>query len=428
MVSENYRIKIPTLFPAQERAWKLIQRERFVAGRCGRRFGKTDLAKTIVCDDVARGELVGWFAPDYKTSSEAYNEMEEILEPIKKSPSRQGSVLRTRTGGRMDFWTLDNERAGRSRKYHRVVIDEAAFTDNETMMGIWEKSIKPTLLDYGGRALVLSNTNGIDTTNFFWRICNEKSYGFAEFHAPTHDNPFLPAEELAKLKADNHPLVYQQEYLAEFVDWSGVAFFALDKMLLDGRPVPIPKNCDAVFATVDTATKTGSEHDGTAVIYWAYTKRAPSPLVMLDWDIVQIEGALLETWLPTVFQQCEHLARACGARAGSLGAHVEDKASGMVLIQQATRKKWPAHAIDSKLTSLGKSERAINVSGYVYRGQVKLTSLAHDKVTVYKGTSRNHMLGHVLGFRVGDKDQKEDDLLDCYCYGIALSLGGAGGF
>ena len=42
--------------------------------------------------------------------------------------------------------------------------------------------------------------------------------------------------------------------------------------------------------------------------------------------------------------------------------------NGAVLVQQAARRGWPCAAIDSKLTALGKDERAISVSGYVYRG------------------------------------------------------------
>jgi hypothetical protein len=50
------------------------------------------------------------------------------------------------------------------------------------------------------------------------------------------------------LKRDNDRLVYQQKYLAEFVDWAAVAFFARDKLLDQGKPVPYPRHCDAVFA------------------------------------------------------------------------------------------------------------------------------------------------------------------------------------
>jgi len=34
---------------------------------------------------------------------------------------------------------------------------------------------------------------------------------------------------------DNDPLIYAQEYLAEFVDWSGVAFFSTEKLLEQGQ-------------------------------------------------------------------------------------------------------------------------------------------------------------------------------------------------
>lgn len=69
------------------------------------------------------------------------------------------------------------------------------------------------------------------------------------------------------LQAGNDPLVYAQEYLAEFVDWAGVGFFARDKLLDNGQPVPFPARCDCVFAVIDTASKTGTEHDATAVTF-----------------------------------------------------------------------------------------------------------------------------------------------------------------
>ena len=84
-------------------------------------------------------------------------------------------MIRIHGGGLIQFWTLENPNAGRSRGYKRVVIDEAAFTKNGdtsvdgSMMSIWEKSIKPTLLDYDGEALVLSNSAGKNPDNFFIR-------------------------------------------------------------------------------------------------------------------------------------------------------------------------------------------------------------------------------------------------------------------
>ena len=376
--------------------------------------------------------------------SETFNEIDQILYPVKKASSRTEGIFRTTTGGRIDFWTLEDESAGRSRKYHKVFIDEGAFT-KPNMIDIWNKSIKPTLLDYRGSATVMSNTNGDDPENFFWQICNQPQHGFVCFHAPSINNPYVPGRlpwqtdeehEVERqayfddLKAKTPPLVWRQEYEAEFVDWSGAAFFSLPSLLVNDLPVLTPRNCDAVFAIIDTATKTGKDHDGQAVTYFALNKATGIPLTILDWDVIQMEGSLLEVWLPTVFQNLEALAIKCKARAGSVGVWIEDKSSGMVLLQQAARRGWAANPIDSKLTAVGKDERAISVSGYVYRGMVKLCQEAFQKVSVYKGTSRNHLIGQVTGFRIGDKDaaKREDDLLDTFCYGIAMALGDGGGF
>ena len=48
------------------------------------------------------------------------------------------------------------------------------------------------------------------------------------------------AEFLDDLRTGNDPLVYAQEYLAEFVDWAGVGFFAREKLLVNNQPVPFP--------------------------------------------------------------------------------------------------------------------------------------------------------------------------------------------
>jgi hypothetical protein len=449
----SYQIAIPTLHADQVRAWDVISANRFTAVRCGRRWGKTDLDKTIACDAAVKGHPVGWFAPEYKFIAEAYAEITEILSPLVTQSSLMSGVTRLLTGGRIDYWSLDNERAGRSRKYKWVVIDEGAFT-KPNMVDVWERSIKPTLLDLSGKCVVTSNTNGIDPTNFLWAVCNAKNedgtskYGFAEFHAPSTGNPLIPMRlreesedewqarrkvEFDKLIADNHPLVYQQEYLAEFVDWRGTAFFSHDSLTEDKLPVAMPMRCDALFAIIDTAVKTGQANDGTAVIYFGLY-RVPRGsgyrLVVLDYDLQQIEGALLETWLPTVFENLKGMAAEVQCIGGIAGVWIEDKASGMVLLQQARRRGIPAQAIDSKLTAVGKDERAISVSGYVYRGLVKISKRAYDRVLTYKGTAQNHLISQITQFRVGDKDaaKRADDLLDCFTYGIAMGLGDSGGF
>lgn len=409
-------------------------RSRLNAVRCGRRWGKTKDLVIKAADASIKGLNVGIFAPEHKQLSEPYDELLEILDPIKKSSNKSAGTIRTQTKqlkGKIDFWTLnDNELAGRGREYHLVLIDEAAFTKKAQMLKVWEKSIKPTMLTTRGVAWVYSTPNGDDPENFFYAACTDEKLGFKQFHAPTSSNPYVPADELEKERLNNHPLVFKQEYLAEFVDWSGVAFFSAASLTVDGKGVAYPMNCDCVYAIIDSAMKDGSGNDGTAVTYFALSKHFGHPLTILDWEIVQINSDLLVNWLPNVFARLEQLATMCKARHGSIGAFIEDKGSGITLNQHSTRVGWPAQAIEGDITAVGKDGRAIGASGPVYRGEVKISAYAYDKVSEYKGQTRNHLVGQVCGYRLGDKDaaKRADDLADAFMYGVIIGLNGPEGF
>ena len=427
-------VTLPTAHLGQNVIYR--DRTRRNAVRCGRRFGTTKMIEMIGGNAAAKGYKVGIFTPEIKQWSEIYDALEADLEAVKKTSDRNKGKFRAQRfndrAGLIDCWAIyDNQLAGRGREYDIVLMDEAAFGKNGQHYEIWKKSIEPTLLTTRGSAWAFSTPYGIDDDNFFYKICTDKELGWKEFHAPSSTNPYVPPDELERIRLLTDPLVYQQEYLAEFVDWSGVQFFQLQRMLdPDNLPVAWPTKCDTVYAVVDTALKTGDDHDGTAVTYFAYNQYTGDPLVILDWDIVQIEGATLETWLPSVMQRVDDLAQVCGARYGPSGVHIEDKNSGTILLQKGEAMGWPTHAIDSVLTSLGKDGRALNISNHVYQGRVKISAYAHDKLVMYKGSNRNHFLVQVCGYKLADKDaaKREDDLFDTFTYGVAIGLGNSEGF
>lgn len=413
--------------PGQQKLKRELKDNRFMIIRAGRRFGKTTALEEWACIKAARGLKVGWFAPSYKLISPSYGRINQTLKPIRETASKIDGLITTITGGSIEVWSLDNEDAGRSRSYDLAIIDEASLKA-KGLRDIWDRSIKPTLLDRGGRAIMAGTPKGIDQDNYFYLACTDKTLGWHEFHAPTSANPTLDREGVENLKNEYPPLVYQQEFLAEFVDWNGSAFFSEESMLDNGKPVDYPVRPDQIYAVVDTALKDGIEHDGTAVTYYARNKIAGHPLIILDYDLVQMEGSLLDAWLPSVDARCEELSRITNARYGHVGVWVEDKASGIVLIQQAQRKGMNVHAIDGVLTSMGKDGRSISVSSYVFQGMVKISTYAFEKVINFKGQTRNHFMYQVCGYRVGTKTPHTMDLLDTFTYGVAIGLGDVEGY
>ncbi|MXV43476.1 PBSX family phage terminase large subunit [Saccharibacter sp. 17.LH.SD] len=241
------------------------------------------------------------------------------------------------------------------------------------------------------------------------------------------DNPWLPEtlneERLRCYEHDpeNYEHIWEGAYRAH-----GSSFFKLSHLLIDNAPSDTPSFCDCVYAVIDTTLKGGAGNDGTGVIYFSLDNYNQSrPLTVLDWDIVEIEGSMLEEWAPVVVGQLEHYARLTKARSGSIGLFIEDKAAGSVVIPQLQRNGYPVQPIESKLTSMGKDQRALNASPYVHREQITLTRHAFDKTTIFRGQSRNHFLTQVFNFILNDKDaaRRADDLLDCFCYGVVIGLG-----
>lgn len=421
-------IILDKLHPKQLEIAQLIQLHKRMVLRCGRRFGKTTLLEKMALKWALDGEKVGWFGPSYKLNSPTYKRILRKGAHQVAHRSKIDQLIEMRSGGSVEFWTLNDEDAGRSRFYDKVIIDEGSLVETG-LRDIWEQAIAPTLLDRRGSAIMAGTPKGIDPDNFFYEACTDKSLGWFECHLPTSANPMLDPEAVAKLKDEYPPLVYQQEYLAEFVDWNGSAFFAEDKLLVDGKPLELDQRIDFVFSTIDTATKDGQEHDGTAVVYWGRSKYAGYPLVVLDWDVTQIEASLLTDWLPSVLLRLDVLANEHRAREGSYGAWIEDQSSGIALIQSGQRLGLQIHAIEGKITAQGKEGRAIVASPYVYQEKVKLTKQAFDKTISYRQQTRNHLISQVCGFRMGQKRaEHKKDLLDAFVYGVIIGLAGSDGF
>ncbi|PZR49633.1 hypothetical protein [Paraburkholderia fungorum] len=399
--------------------------------RIGRRFGKTALLEVIAEYAALRGERVGFFFPDLTRAQPVYASIVNTLKPAIKSSNKTDLMVELITGGQIEMWTLQDEHAGRSRWYHRALIDEASLVPD--LESIFNLSIAPTLLDRNGDAIIAGTPLGTDEESFFYRCCTIKEPNgkwptvWKEFHKPTSSNPLLNAEAVALLKTQYDPLVYAQEYQAEFISWAGVSLFKLDSLLVDGHGCTVPPVCEMVFATVDTAVKDGAENDGTAVTFWAINKfGGGAPLIVLDWQIEQITADMQVNWMPSIFQRLEVLAKECRARYGSIGVFIEDKQTGSMLLQHGEKAGWPTVAIPGELTAIGKSGRASLASGPVFQGRVKLSALAFDKITEYKGISRNHLITQVTSFSLGDKlaYKRADDLADCFFYGVLVALEG----
>jgi phage FluMu gp28-like protein len=102
------------------------------------------------------------------------------------------------------------------------VIDEAALARD--LGRTWQMVIRPTLADLRGDAWLLSTPRGRD---FFWECFQRGQRAGGEWkswHMPTSSNPHIDPAEIEAARADLPERVFQQEFLAHFLDQSGGVF------------------------------------------------------------------------------------------------------------------------------------------------------------------------------------------------------------
>lgn len=217
-------ITLPILTKVQTEV--LSHKKRFNVLDCGRRWGKSVLAGFLLSDYAINKQPTAYFAPTYKLLEGTFKELLSMLQPL-ISKKHDNQFIQLITGGSIEFWSLENPLAGRSRKYKLAIVDEAAF--NRNLWASWTEAIRPTLTDLKGSAWFMSTPKG---KNDFYRLWMRGQTGepdWMSWQMPTSTNPHIDPHEIESARRDLPELAFAQEYLAEFND--NVANpFGLDKI------------------------------------------------------------------------------------------------------------------------------------------------------------------------------------------------------
>lgn len=229
-----------------------IMREmkRFNVICCGRRFGKTLLCTNLLLGPALQGYPVAWFAPSYKYLIEVWRETARLLKPVISEKNSTDKRMQLITGGVIDFWSLEDPDAGRSRKYKRAIVDEAAKV--RYLETAWTESIRATLADFCGDAFFPSTPKGL---NYFHTLygygADEANKEWKSWQMPTSSNPFIKAEEIEAARLTLPEQVFKQEFLAEFIAGEGAVFRNIKACLSDKTHEPGTHAGHKIVAGVD---------------------------------------------------------------------------------------------------------------------------------------------------------------------------------
>lgn len=216
----DLQIELKKPFPAQAKILKNRRRNNLLV--LSRRYGKTSLGHYLVCRGSIERERTrtAWSSPTWKLMIQGWEDIIQILRPIIVRKSREDRRIELLNDSLIEFWSTDDPQAGRGRKYHRWVHDEAQRDRN--LVKFFRGSARPTLADYKGESWVLGTANGEGSQfhEFYLECVGDPSWQVA--HGRLEDNPYIDPEEIATMRRDLGPELAAQEIDSQWVRVDGI--------------------------------------------------------------------------------------------------------------------------------------------------------------------------------------------------------------
>lgn len=215
---------------------------RFRVAACGRRFGKTTVGERAIIKAAIEGKQCWWLAPTADMSAKIWRSMKWRLRPLRCEIRESERILWTPTGGFIEVKSTHEYDNLRGAGLDFVLMDEAAFMH----MDVWPQIVRPMLLERKGHALFLSTPLG---RNHFFDLysmgLNSGEPDWAAFHFTSFDNPLIDPAELEGIRRSTPERIWQEEYLAEFIDGSGQVFRNVKENAT--APLDAEPNADHVY-------------------------------------------------------------------------------------------------------------------------------------------------------------------------------------
>lgn len=201
---------------------------RFRVLAAGRRFGKTYLALTELCQAAWGTNRLAWYvAPTYRQAKRiAWKPLKQMTREYWASrPNETDLSIELVGGGTIALRGADNYDSLRGDGLDFVVLDEYASMAPEA----WSEVLRPALSDRMGRALFIGTPKGLN--HFYDLYQNAQALAqWQAFRYTTAEGGNVPPEEIQSASSELDERTYRQEFQASFEDLShGVVYYAFSR-------------------------------------------------------------------------------------------------------------------------------------------------------------------------------------------------------
>jgi hypothetical protein len=202
---------------------------RFRVIVAGRRFGKTFLSTAEILSRAltAKDQNVWYVAPTYKAAKEIAWEMliEQIPSEYIAKTNESSLTIYLLNGSTISLKGAEKPDNLRGRSLDFVVLDE--FADMKPQA--WYEVIRPSLSDKMGSAVFIGTPKGRNHFYDLWAKGVDDDDGWSSHQYTTVEGGNVPPSEIESAKADLDERTFQQEYLAAFVNYSGIIYYGFKR-------------------------------------------------------------------------------------------------------------------------------------------------------------------------------------------------------
>ncbi len=226
----------------------------------GRQFGKSLMGINLALYWAINNNntKILWVSPVYSQASKVQKEIIQAIgtSDIVKSANYSSNEIELRNGSQIIFRSAERYDNIRGLTVDYGIIDEAAFCKDEA----WTEAIKPVFLVRGKKVLFISTPKGKNWFYNLFQLGKSEDYKqYTSYTGSSYDTPFIEHSDIEDAKRTLPEKVFQQEYLAQFIDGGGEVFQNLNKNKFQSYTQPIGK----VYCGIDL----GKQEDYTVATF-----------------------------------------------------------------------------------------------------------------------------------------------------------------
>ena len=206
----------------------LKSKTKFVVTTAGRRTGKTqNHANWINQEGLRYRNMAMLWVDTTQGNIEKYVDryFQPVLKPIwsRMRWDKQRKILTYPTGSYVDFGSAERPELLEGFGYKRAVLNEAGIIMRKK--GLWDNTIYPMVKDEDALVKITGTPKGRNKFHELYRWGKSPDFPqYESFHFTIYDSPYYTLEEIEHIRRTVPDHVWQQEYMAEFLEGAGTVF------------------------------------------------------------------------------------------------------------------------------------------------------------------------------------------------------------